>query len=114
MQVFISHSHADAPLAAKVSAALQRCGLDVWDPNLHILPGDSWAAKVTRALEESQAMVVLLTPNAVKSQGRYHNFKQLTSLKALTMAIAICFESGISATQLINNCALSLFSAGIV
>ena len=68
MKVFISHSHADAPLAAKVSAALQRCGLDVWDPNLHLLPGDNRAAKVTRALEQSQAMVVLLTPNAVKSQ----------------------------------------------
>ena len=50
---FISHSHADAPLAARVSEALQRNRLDVWDTDLDVLPGDNWAAEVARALEES-------------------------------------------------------------
>jgi len=67
MKVFLSHSHADSRLAAKVTAALRTQGLDVWDPNAHLLPGDNWAAEVARALEQSQAMVVLLTPNAVRS-----------------------------------------------
>lgn len=67
MKVFLSHSHTDAPLATRVSEALQKKGLDVWDPDVDLLPGDNWAAKVARALEESQAMVVLLTPNAVHS-----------------------------------------------
>ena len=67
MKVFLSHSHTDAPLATRVSEALQRKGLDVWDPDVDLLPGDNWAAKVARALEESQAMVVLLTPAAVNS-----------------------------------------------
>ena len=67
MKVFISHSHADAPLAARVSEALQRSGLDVWDTDLHVLPGDNWAAEVARALEESEAMVVLLTRDAISS-----------------------------------------------
>ena len=67
MKVFLSHSHADAPLAARVSAALQRSGLEVWGTDLNVLPGDNWAAAVARALEESEAMVVLLTPGAINS-----------------------------------------------
>ena len=67
MKVFLSHSHADAPLAARVSKALRRSGLEVWDPDLNLLPGDNWAAEVGRALEESEAMVVLLTPAAIHS-----------------------------------------------
>ena len=67
MKVFLSHSHADAPLAARVSAALQRSGLEVWDTDLDVLPGDNWAAAVGRALEESDAMVVLLTQDSINS-----------------------------------------------
>ena len=67
MKVFLSHSHADAPLAARISEALRRSGLEVWDPDLDLLPGDNWAAEVGRALEESEAMVVLLTPAAIHS-----------------------------------------------
>ena len=67
MQVFISHSDSDSPLAARVSKALRKAGLQVWDPDVHILPGDNWPAEVGRALEESDAMVVLLTPNSVSS-----------------------------------------------
>ena len=67
MKVFISHSHSDAPLAATISKRLQEKGFDVWDPDLHLLPGDNWAAEIARALDESQAMVVLLTPNSVTS-----------------------------------------------
>ena len=67
MKVFLSHSHADAPLAARVSEALQRSGLEVWDTDVNVLPGDNWAAAVARALEESEAMVVLLTRDAINS-----------------------------------------------
>ena len=67
MKVFLSHSHADAPLAARVSEALQRSGFEVWDSDFNLLPGDNWAAEVGRALEESEAMVVLLTPAVTDS-----------------------------------------------
>ena len=68
MKVFLSHSHADSPLAAKVTAALRTRGLDVWDADVQLLPGDNWAAETAQALEQSQAMVVLLTPRAVHSR----------------------------------------------
>ena len=67
MKVLMSHSHADAALAARVSDALQSSGLEVWDPDRNLLPGDNWASEVGRALEEAQAMIVLLTPAAANS-----------------------------------------------
>ena len=39
----------------------------MWDTDLDVLPGDNWAAEVGRALEESEAMVVLLTADAINS-----------------------------------------------
>ena len=67
MKVFISHAHTDAALVARITEALERSGLEVWDADREILPGDNWAGEVARALEESQAMVVLLTPDAATS-----------------------------------------------
>ena len=67
MNVFISYSHKDEALARKVGRALQGVGLDVWNAELEILPGDNWAEKIAKALKESDAMVVLLTPEALSS-----------------------------------------------
>ncbi len=67
MKVFLAHAHDDAALAARIGRALAESGLDVWDPDHDLLPGDNWAGEVARALEESEAMVVLLTPAAASS-----------------------------------------------
>ena len=68
MKVFISHAHSDERLAHKVAAILEQAGLEVWDAKREIMPGDNWAQEVSNALQESEAMVVLLTPDAVQSQ----------------------------------------------
>ncbi len=67
MKVYMSHAHTDAVLAARVSNALENKGLEVWDPDRDLLPGDNWASEIGRALEEADAMVVLLTPAAASS-----------------------------------------------
>lgn len=67
MKVFISHAHSDAALAARISNALAKSGFEVWDSDRDLLPGDNWAREVARALQESKAMIVLLTPAAVNS-----------------------------------------------
>ena len=43
-------------------------GFEIWDSAQELLPGDNWALKVGKALEESDAMIVLLSPEGVKSQ----------------------------------------------
>jgi hypothetical protein len=67
MKVFISHAHKDAALARKVATVLRESGLDVWNEEYEIMPGENWAEKISEALKESEAMVVLLTPEALES-----------------------------------------------
>ncbi len=67
MQIFISHSHNDEMFARKVASFLEDQGLDVWEASNEIFPGDNWAAKISQGLQESNAMVVLLTPESLKS-----------------------------------------------
>lgn len=66
MQVFLNYAEADEALARRVANALTETGLKVWDDR-YILPGQNWAEEVARALRESEAMVVLLTPAALRS-----------------------------------------------
>jgi hypothetical protein len=68
MKVFISHSYKDKTLARKVADVLEDMGFDVWDAEREILPGDNLPEKLNQALKESQAMVVLLTPDSLKSK----------------------------------------------
>ncbi len=67
VRVFLSYAYDDAALAERFREALADSGLEVSDPDRDHLPGDNWAGEVARALEESQAMVVLLTPAALSS-----------------------------------------------
>jgi TIR domain-containing protein len=71
MKVFLSYSHADSDLAKHVAHTLRKSGLEVWDDS-QVLPGDNWGEKLAQALEESSAMVILLTPNWVKSPYATH------------------------------------------
>lgn len=70
MKVFLNYAHADAALAERVAKALTDSGLEVSDPRRDHLPGDNWAGEVACALEESEAMVVLLTPGPMSPEVR--------------------------------------------
>lgn len=67
MEIFISYAHEDAPVARQVVDTLQAAGLDVWYDKYEIMPGENWAEKIGQGLKKSTAMVVLLTPGALKS-----------------------------------------------
>lgn len=67
MKVFISHAHEDEALVRRIAEGLQRSGLDVWLDELNVMPGDNFAERISRALDESQAMVVVITANALRS-----------------------------------------------
>ncbi len=67
MNVFLSHTVKDRDLARAVASSLSDAGFTVWDPATEVLPGDNWAEKIGRALEQSEAMVVLVTPEALAS-----------------------------------------------
>jgi hypothetical protein len=74
MQVFISHAAADDFIARKVAAVLERENFKVWHDR-RILPGQNWAGEIAKALRESRAMVVLLTPAALSSERVLHEIQ---------------------------------------
>jgi hypothetical protein len=66
--VFISYAHADEGAARKIGSALSRSGLKVWSDQ-EVMPGDNWSLKIGEALDHAKAMVVLISPDAMKSEG---------------------------------------------
>ncbi len=70
MKVFLNYPHDDEALAERFRKALADSGLEVFGPGRDHLPGENWASEIARALEESEAMVVLLTPAATNSPPR--------------------------------------------
>jgi hypothetical protein len=72
MNVFISHASTDSDLAQRVANVLRGAGFGVWDES-QVLPGENWGEKLAQALQEADAMVVLLTPDAVRSPNISHD-----------------------------------------
>ena len=67
MKVFVTHAESDELLAREVVRALGQAGLEVWDEAVEVYPSDNWAKVIGEALEQAEAMVVLLTPEALDS-----------------------------------------------
>ena len=68
MKVFISYTQSDERLAEKIAESLKQAGIAIRDYRREILPGELWSEKASQALRDSDAMVVLLTPEAVRSK----------------------------------------------
>ena len=82
MKVFISHAAKDRALANELATQLASAGVDVRNPYEDIVPGENWALKVGQALEESDMMVILMTPDARESESlQYEINYALSSLK---------------------------------
>lgn len=68
MRIFISHAHGDEGIAKQLSQYLKAQGFQVFDPNLELFPGDNWHLETGKALEVSDAMIVLISPEIAHSQ----------------------------------------------
>jgi len=67
MQVFISRSQVDEPLAEQLTSELRKAGLQVWSPR-ELFPGDNWRLETGKALEASDVMVALFSRGAHDSE----------------------------------------------
>lgn len=75
MKVFISYSHSpeDQALVDRVVSSLEKAGLNVWYDQREIFPGDNWAEIIGQGLNQSDAMVVILTPRALEAESVRHD-----------------------------------------
>lgn len=68
MRVFLSYAQADQAFAKALSEELTRRGLDVWSDEREILPGDNVWSSIGEALKKSKALVVLISPESMRSK----------------------------------------------
>jgi type III secretory pathway component EscV len=68
VQVFLSHSSADAALARRLARDLQGANIDVWLDEWEIRVGENFAEKLEHALEQVDFVIVLLTRASVASE----------------------------------------------
>lgn len=68
MQIFLSYARADGAFAKALSSQLERRGFSVWSPAEHVLPGDNVWLETGEALKKSKAMVVLVSPDSMRSE----------------------------------------------
>jgi len=66
VNVFISYARKDEAYAAKLRDGLVGAGLHVWEQR-DVSPGDNWARATGKALDEADAVVVLLSPDSMAS-----------------------------------------------
>jgi hypothetical protein len=68
MQIFLSYVQSDEAFAKALSSQLARRGLSVWSPHEEVLPGDNLWLHIGNALKNSKAMVVLVSPDSMRSE----------------------------------------------
>jgi len=75
MKVFLSYAESDREIAKDLALRLEEAGNDVWFADDELFPGDNWALEVGEALNECEAMMVLLSPQAMKSDWVRHEIE---------------------------------------
>jgi hypothetical protein len=68
MKVFVSHNHKDKEIVRKLADDLRRQGVEVWLDEELIAPGEPWAEKLGYAVEQSDAVLVVMSRNTSDSQ----------------------------------------------
>ncbi len=67
-RVFISYSHQDSHFVEKLAQDLEQAGIRIWIDRLELAVGDSMIEGVSRGLEESADVVVVLSQASIQSQ----------------------------------------------
>ena len=67
MKVFISHAYKDDSFVKRLESGLETAGFEVWDATRDVRADEEWSEQVLQALKDSEAMVVILTADALRS-----------------------------------------------
>jgi WD40 repeat protein len=93
-RIFISHSSRDDELAARMKAWLASQGFETTfldlDKTTGIAPGADWEKTLYREVEQSQAVIIIQTPNWLASKWCFAEF---TQARALGKAIFLVIET---------------------
>ncbi|MBC8171018.1 MAG: toll/interleukin-1 receptor domain-containing protein [Anaerolineae bacterium] len=68
IQIFISYSRRDRQFAQQLSESLHTVGLGVWIDLQDIHAGSKWGEAIQEGLDNSQAMIVVISPDSMNSE----------------------------------------------
>lgn len=66
-KAFICYSRSDEEFALKLAKELRSFGTNIWIDQLDIQAGDRWDMTIERNIDESDSLIVILSPASVKS-----------------------------------------------
>jgi len=68
MKTYLSYARPDQDLAKELYDGLQKAGHEVWFDEYELDVGYPWGRRIDKALKTSQAMIVLISPDAMNSK----------------------------------------------
>jgi Mg-chelatase subunit ChlD len=67
-RIFISYVEEDSAIARQIAVALEKAGYPAWYYERDSVPGPSYLEQIARAMEQSQVVLLVVSPNSLKSR----------------------------------------------
>jgi hypothetical protein len=68
MKAFLSYALPDRDMAREMVDGLADSGHKIWFDEFELTPGTGWGREIDKALKASHAMIVLISPESMKSK----------------------------------------------
>jgi hypothetical protein len=101
-QIFISYSRKDIGFVRKLAGDLEKAGYDVWWDLTDLRGGDDWPRVIPAAIESSQYVIVVLSPNSAVSDWVEKEYTQALSSRKKIIPIMLARTSLPFALNTIN------------
>jgi hypothetical protein len=88
-QIFISYSRKDIGFVRKLAGELEKAGYEVWWDLTDLRGGDDWPRVIPAAIESSQYVIVVLSPNSAVSDWVEKEYTQALSLRKKIIPIML-------------------------
>ena len=88
-QIFISYSRKDIGFVRKLAGDLEKAGYEVWWDLTDLRGGDDWPRVIPAAIEVSQYVIVVLSPNSAASDWVEKEYTQALSLRKKIIPIML-------------------------
>src|ERR1044071_4588711 len=88
-RIFISYSRKDIDFVRRLAGDLEKAGYDVWWDLTDLRGGDDWPRVIPSAIESSQFVIVVLSPNSVISDWVEKEYMQAISLRKKIIPIML-------------------------
>lgn len=79
-KIFISYSRKDIDFVRKLAGDLEKANYDVWWDLTDLRGGDEWVTRIAAAIEASDTVIVVLSPNSIESEWVRKEYTQAIGL----------------------------------